>query len=98
MTSRFIKLAGDELVVKLLANSNDPILVTSTLFNRRHHLEGDAEQAELEILDRIASKGLAHPEMAFSARLIMADYLVDRLSLNLPPLLTEANHLGLGSL
>lgn len=87
-TSKYIKIAGKELLLKFLRVSKSSRWSNASLFNKRYRLHGDVDNEEIEILDDVAKEILKSPnDFPFFIRCAAADYLVERSPLNLPPLL-----------
>lgn len=91
-TSKYVKTAGKELLLKFFKIGGLPRRYSLLLFNKRHRLQGEVDIDELQILDDVANEILRRPqEFPFSTRCAAADYLIERLPLNLPPLLDAQN-------
>jgi hypothetical protein len=96
-TSKFIKSAGSELILKLIQNNHtDANLITSLLFRRRRRDPDEVDPKEAEILSEVAKEIIDNPSnYAFKVVCSAASYLVEREPLNLPPLLHEEEVLNL---
>lgn len=96
-TSKFIKSAGSELILKLIQrNYTDANLISNLLFKRRFRDPDEIDLKEAEVLNEVAKKIIDSPNnYAFKVVCSAASYLVEREPLNLPPLLQEEEILNL---
>jgi hypothetical protein len=95
-TSKFIKSAGSDLILKLIKNYNDANLITSLLFKRRFREPDEIDCKEVEVIDDVAKKNVDRPgNYAFKVVCVAASYLFEREPLHLQPLIQEEEKLNL---
>ncbi|MDP8935145.1 MAG: hypothetical protein M3N42_13645 [Cyanobacteriota bacterium] len=96
-TSKFIKSAGSDLILKLIKNNyNDANLIANVLFKRKYRDPDEIDIKETEIISEVAKKILDNPDnYAFKVVCSAASYLFEREPLNLPPLIHEEEVLNL---
>ena len=100
-TSKYLRIAGVELVLRMLRVCADGTSFGIDLFRRVElsYLRGDIKYSAnyADILLQIAAKVIAEPE-SFPQPIVThaADYLAQNSSVKLHPLLDEASNLGMG--
>jgi hypothetical protein len=96
-TSKFIKSAGSNLILKLIQNNHaDANLIANVLFKRRYRDPDEIDVKETEIISEVAKNILDNPDSyAFKVVCSAASYLFEREPLHLPPLIHEEEVLNL---
>jgi hypothetical protein len=96
-TSKFIKSAGSDLILKLIKNNyDDANFIANVLFKSKYRDPDEIDIKEIEIISEIAKKILDNPDnYAFKVVCSAASYLFEREPLNLPPLIHEEEVLNL---
>lgn len=96
-TSKFIKSAGSDLILKLIQNNHtDANLISSLLFERRYKDSVEIDSKQDKIITEVAKRIINDPgNYAFKVVCSASSYLVEREPLNLPPLIHEEEVLDL---
>ena len=94
-TSKFIHIAGIDLLIKMLRSDQTKSDFSNQIFRSRHAYESpDAKDTEL--LCKLALEILKSPrDYALRIVLAAAEYLAENTTINLPPMLREEEALGL---
>jgi hypothetical protein len=95
-SSPFLELAGTDVLLKMLRAIVNRDAFVGDLFNRSRR--NPAREGELEILLAVARQIVFEPDRySFKVTTSASDYLAERLSVSVPPLLLEEQTLGIAS-
>lgn len=90
-TSKFLKMAGSDTVLKLIRSANRKAEVSQALFTKPRE-----DVADINVLTESASSIVQHPgKYPFGVRIAAAYYLADHVPVSQPPLVELQTQLGL---
>jgi hypothetical protein len=95
-TSRFLQIAGVDLLIKMIRSGQTKSEFSRQIFRRRDDVSGNPNVKDAKLLYELACEILKSPK-DYSLRIVLsaAEYLADNTSISLPPMLREEEDLGL---